>query len=155
MPVQLTMFDAIEIPITKGRTAFVDPIDADLANHKWHFNKDHVGRLSSILMHRVVMSRILGRELLRSEHVDHIDGNILNNRNTRMRRNNTSGYKGVWWHKNNHVWVASIKINGKMIYAGFFTDVIEAARAYDKAAIEHFGEFARTNVMLGLLPSLD
>lgn len=64
---------------------------------------------ANICLHRVVMSRVLGRAFEESEFVDHIDGNKLNNRrenlrlvtskqhsrNRRISKNNTSGYKGV------------------------------------------------------------
>ena len=60
--------------------------------------------------------------------------------------NNTSGFKGVHWHKYAKKWMASIKVNKVPIYLGLFVDPIEAARAYDKAAVKHFGEFARPNL---------
>lgn len=60
-----------------------------------------------------------------------------------MGRNNTSGYKGVI--RSDGRWVAQIKLNGRSRCLGRFDDVVEAARAYDRAAIELFGEFARPN----------
>ena len=92
--------------------------------------------------------------------IDHIDGNGLNNRwlnlreathaqnmsNRKMQRNNTSGYRGVHCGASNRKWMAKIKINSKMVHLGGFDSADEAAHAYNKAAIEHHGEFARLNV---------
>jgi len=92
-------------------------------------------------------------------HVDHINGNPLDNRksnlricthaensnNTGPRKNNTSGYKGVYWAKRNKRWLAQITHNGKQVYIGHYKDKEEAARAYDAKAKEFQGEFAYLN----------
>jgi len=61
----------------------------------------------------------------------------------------SSGYKGVFRSKPDNKWCAKIRNNGKLIHIGYFPATpegeIEAARAYDRAAQEHFGEFAKTN----------
>lgn len=62
----------------------------------------------------------------------------------------SSGFKGV--SKRAGKWRAYITVGGRFISLGSFTTVREAARAYDAAAREHFGEFAATNEDLGLLP---
>ena len=54
-------------------------------------------------------------------------------RNTRqIMITNTSGYRGVGWHKTSKKWIAKININKKRIYLGYFSDKVEAAKAYDK-----------------------
>ena len=50
-------------------------------------------------------------------------------------------------------WEAQIEMNGKTTWLGSFTTLEDAARVYDKAALKCFGEFAKTNEMMGLLPS--
>lgn len=72
-----------------------------------------------------------------------------NNGNEGLRPCNTSGYKGVvkdsfrsgWWR-------AQICVNGRKRNLGRFERIEDAAAAYDKAAIEGFGEYAVTNAML-------
>jgi hypothetical protein len=68
-----------------------------------------------------------------------------NNANQRRRKDNTSGYKGVVWHKRERRWQAQIQVEGKCLYLGGFDDPKDAAQAYNVAAFTHFGEFARLN----------
>ena len=68
-----------------------------------------------------------------------------NMQNSRIPSNNSSGFKGAFWHKRERKWQAQIKLNGKKKHLDYFDTVEEAAAAYDKAAIELFGEFARPN----------
>jgi len=96
--------------------------------------------------------------------VDHIDRNTLNNRkanlricdkstnaqNGKMHKDNKSKYKGVCFSKGMKKYVAQIKRkDSSNEVIGYFSSAKEAAKAYDKAAIAHFGKFARTNHMEG------
>ena len=95
--------------------------------------------------------------LLKKCLIDHKDRNPLNNCKSNLRyctysennsnsakqKNNTSGFKGVW--KSGKGWAAKIMINYKAIYLGSFKDRIEAAKAYNEAAIKYHGEFAHIN----------
>jgi hypothetical protein len=90
------------------------------------------------------------------EQIDHIDGVRANNRggnlreatqsqnqgNTRIRKDNTSGIKGVCWSKAARKWLACIQVNGKFKHLGLFITAEEASAAYRKAANAAFGEFA-------------
>lgn len=92
---------------------------------------------------------------------DHKDRNPLNNQKLNLRpctnqqnaRNKiksqndvfSSEYKGVSWDKNNKLWQAYIRLNGKLKFLGRFDDEIKAAKAYNNAAIKYFGEFACLN----------
>ena len=69
--------------------------------------------------------------------------NTENSRNKRKPSNNTSGYKGI--SKLGDRWQAGIGHNYAHIYIGLYKTKIEAARAYDKAAMKYHGEFAWLN----------
>lgn len=171
---KLPLEDVIEIPLTQGQVAYIDAVDADLAQYKWfarfqsHYangGEFHATRNTRLtgekrateLMHRVILSRILDRPLLRSEIVDHKNRNPLDNRrenlrlatisqnsmNAGIRSDNDSGYKGVCWRKDKQKWEAYIKFNGKRQFLGYFGTPQSAHKAYCIAAKEMFGEFAR------------
>jgi hypothetical protein len=102
-------------------------------------------------LHRLLMSAPAGVE------VDHIDGNTFDNRRSSnlrlcthhqnsMNRSKNIGrdsFKGVYPRSHKHV--AAIKLNAKNIYLGIFSNPIDAARAYNAAALKYHGEFARLN----------
>lgn len=87
--------------------------------------------------------------------IDHIDGNRLNNkinnlraatsqqnnRNKRSRSDNASGYRGVSWDRCNKKWQAYIGVGNKNKSLGKFDRPEDAARAYQMAAAELFGDF--------------
>lgn len=168
---QLSLFEPVEIQLTQGYVTVVDPLDADLALLVWGadvsdkrnaiYAKRHIQqgtKKTNEYMHRVIMARIVGRPLSRSEHVDHVDLNGLNNARSNLRlanmsqnkqncglqSNNTSGYKGVFWNKRRDKWEAQIHVSGKKLFLGRFDDKAEANAAYCDAANRLFGEFART-----------
>lgn len=120
------------------------------------------GRTRRVLMHRIILARMLGRPLTRRDMVDHADGNPLNNQRSNLRlaswaengfnrsrqANGTSGYKGVTWFKRRQKWQALIQCRGKRHFLGYYDTAEEAAHAYDAAARELHGEFARFNFPL-------
>lgn len=66
-----------------------------------------------------------------------------NRANTKRARNNTSGFKGVCFHKRSGKWVARITLNNRLNYLGSFDQPEVAHVAYCEAARRIFGEFAR------------
>jgi hypothetical protein len=92
--------------------------------------------------------------------IDHINGNRSDNRIKNLRlasssqnqlnrgksTNNTTGHKGVSYHAKRRHWQAMISINGRNKFLGNFATAEEAADAYNKAALKHHGEFARTDL---------
>jgi len=62
----------------------------------------------------------------------------VQSRNTRkLRANNTSGYRGVSWHKTKNKWGASIRVNSKLNNIGYFNKALDAAKAYDQYVIDN------------------
>jgi hypothetical protein len=111
-------------------------------------------RFFTTYMHRELMD--VGEGLL----VDHVNQDSMDNRRANLRpatraeniRNrkkfsNSSGsrYKGIYLNKNHKRWVARITFAKKRIHLGIVRDDIEAARAYDRAALKYHGEFASLN----------
>lgn len=159
-----------QITLAGGAVAMVDAVDGDLAAASWFRNANgyaicnigaRPGRQTA-RMHRIIMRRVLGRELERWEMVDHIDGDPLNNRrgNLRLATNsqnqfnrdlpahNRTGYKGVSLNSpscTQRPYQAAIMVNRKKIYLGSYPTAQEAARAYDDAARRLAGEYARGN----------
>jgi hypothetical protein len=157
----------IEVTLNKGYIAIVDDCDADLAGMHWNA---YIGKGDCVyaansplgLMHRVILSRMLGRELVRSDNTDHIKGHVfpdrpyaLNNLRENLRlataRQNQQnkrlsptrgGLKGAAWHKRYNKWIAQIKVDGRNVFLGYYMTAIEAHNAYCAAAIHYHGEFA-------------
>jgi len=71
---------------------------------------------------------------------------------SRKGRQPSSRFKGVSKHPVNRTWVAHVTYRRNRMYLGSFASDVAAARAYDEAVVRLHGAFARTNVMLGLLP---
>lgn len=97
--------------------------------------------------------------------IDHVNGDSLDDRfsnlrdaspsentcNRKLQSNNTSGFKGVYWLKANKKWRVRVGVGGKDHHIGLFDDQLSAALAYDRAAKELQGEYAKTNKTLGRL----
>jgi hypothetical protein len=159
------------INLTQNKEALVSDEDFEFLNqNKWCAHKQpklkgfyavkaqNIGRINgrrkqkTVHMHRLIMEKTLGRDLKRSEKIDHINHNPLDNRRENLRiathrqnlqnqkRKTTSKYPGVYWHKQGKKWLAQIKLNGKRKYLGLFTDEREAAKAYEKAVRENCNE---------------
>lgn len=157
-----------EIRLSRGLVALVDDEDVALVSEGWAWHAipssytTYAGRRVAAcwadkpvteMMHRLILGSPEGR-------VDHINGNGLDNRrcnlrvstpsqnggNRRAGSTGSSRFKGVSWHKRQQRWVAYIRVAGRRIQAGSFVSEVAAARAYDDAAREAFGEFAALNV---------
>jgi hypothetical protein len=162
---------AKEIELTKGKKALVDDSDFDwLIESKWHFTNTGYAGTNKLMshgcetqtMHRAILDAPQGFD------VDHINGNKLDNRpcNLRLatrrqnllskskRKDSKMKYKGVMYVKPSATmlqperkkpYLATIRMEGKRKFLGYFTTQEEAALAYNKAAMELHGEFARLN----------
>ncbi len=153
-----------EIPLSQGMVAIVDDADFDwLSQWKWYAVANHGSAYTRPLkfyvrckaagyMHRLIAAAPDGLQ------VDHINGNPLDNRRENLRvctrRQNllsrpsgsspsASGFRGVFQGKNRYR--ARIVVHGHRYGLGAFATPEDAARAYDAAARQHFGEFAWLN----------
>ena len=153
------------IDLTNGHVAVVDRDDHEwLAQWKWYAwehrhtfyarRNGRAGESPIVAMHVAILAPGDGFQ------VDHINGNGLDNRRVNLREathsqnqwnrgpscRNTSGFKGVGWHKARREWRARIKVEGRDIHLGWFGSALDAARAYDEAAATYHGEFAWRNL---------
>jgi hypothetical protein len=148
------------INLTKGFETVVDDADMEwLSQWNWCVNGHSyympyaVSRLGGriVKMHQLILPAKEGFV------PDHIDGNGLNNCRHNLRyatpsqniqnslRRNRRLPKGVTHHKLSGKFNARIFTSGKTVSLGYFHDPEEAARAYDAAALEKFGKFAKLN----------
>ncbi len=149
-----------KIFLTDGQFTLVSEEDfLFLAGYNWWVHKkDNYVRcssrtdgLNSQLMHRIIAKRM---KIDCFNEIDHIDQDKLNNQrnnlrpasksqnqaNSKIKVDNTSGYKGVHWAKGR--WVARIQVGKQRINLGVFDTPENASLAYQIAADHYFGEFA-------------
>ncbi len=150
------------IPLSKGANAIVDIDETKSINsHKWWLRatSKHLRYAArkengkTIYMHREILNTPAGM------HTDHINGDGLDNRKSNLRictptqnqhnsvkwANKSSKFKGVSFNKQTKKWEAYIRFNCKLIHLGRHKSEFVAAKAYDRKAVELFGEFANIN----------
>jgi hypothetical protein len=149
-----------QIPLTQGYVALVDDEDYERVVRlgKWHA-KTKRGVNAVYACHSGSSKVSLHGFVTGWSYVDHINGDGLDNRRANLRqathagnmqnqrrpKNNTSGYKGVSWHRATGKWRAYIKRDGKQVHLGIFDTPEAAAHAYDDASRELHGAFSRPN----------
>jgi len=155
------MNDIGVIHLTNGGFTVVDADMFDqLDRHNWQMDKNgyvvrgsRIGKNTTpISMHRVVNQTPSGNK------TDHKNGVKFDNRRDNLRtasnqqnganrqiKPHSSKFKGVTWDKSRRKWKATIKVNYKLINLGRFEREEDAGMAYNKKAVEHFGQFACIN----------
>lgn len=160
------------VHLSKGYKAIIDSADANIASqYSWRADigrrkdgsirtvyarserRNSDGSRDVILLHRLLLSP---EERM---HVDHIDGDGLNNRrcniriaspsqnqwNKRTPESSVTGMKGVSFKKNRGKFQATIRVLGKTRHLGLFSDVSEARKAYCDANRKMHPEFGRAD----------
>lgn len=160
--------DHVEILLVHKGEKYYAKIDLEyielISDYRWYAHKSKYSGFYArsatkgdfISMHQLVLPK---KESL---YIDHINGDTLDNRRcnlrhatasqnqlnrARMSKRNTSGYRGVYFHKNWKRWSANIWKDGKFTHIGSFGTAKEAAIAYNKATKETHGEFGRLNII--------
>jgi len=155
-----------EIQLTQGYVASVDDEDFERVNQfKWYAHRNKIRTVvygytkinkKSVMLHRFIM-KVNETKI----QVDHRNGDGLDCKKVNMRlclhgqnqangkkyKNCSSKYKGVYYSNHAKKWAAQVAtgVSGKPRPLGYFNDEKEAAKAYDKAALELHGEFALIN----------
>jgi hypothetical protein len=166
-----------EIQLTQGKVALVDDEDFEaLAAHKWcALHVGHTfyakrakrlpdGRKGTEYMHRVVLARKIGRDLLKGERPDHEHGNGLDNRRGEVRlatpsqnnhncrkhgANTSSRFLGVWWSNTRKRWYAEIQVNEKCVWLGTHHTEQDAVQSREAYVLAHPELHARSNFPQG------
>lgn len=160
----------LQVQQRSGRihTILFEEADADVVGqYRWWVQASHAPNLfyactevrksdrrrTSLYMHSLLLG-VVG--------IDHVNGNGLDNRRGNLRpashalnganqrpRAGSSTYKGVSWKPSKNKWLAQIMVNSKTRFLGYHASEIDAARAYDAAALEAWDEFAWLNFPVG------
>ena len=156
-----------KIKLTRGKSAIIDAADyRKVSEHKWYTCPDMNTwyamteiKGKSVQLHRFLM------QPKKDQEADHINGNGLDNRrcnlrfathaenqhNSRKRKDGvTSKYKGVCRHaQHKNKFYVQIMVGNRKKFLGLFKCEVDAALAYDIAALKYFKEFARLNFPKG------
>ncbi len=162
-------YGIVYLKLTNGKVVLFDEVDRDLVIKNWQPTGRYVSKKDNdrkhIYMHRIILERMLGRPLKDNEIADHINSDGFDNRRENIRaltqdenstnamkparsntkKKSTSRYKGVSFDKGLGRWRARITCGGITHHIGYFGDETDAAKAYDKAAIAFFGDYAKLN----------
>lgn len=146
---------------SKGEEFWFDKEDYELIkNYTWYFGTkgEVIAKVNhtSLLLHRLVMN-VTDFEI-QVDHIKHkrfdnrksqlrIVDNSKNQMNSKKRKDNTSGCKGVSWHKKNGMWYAYINVNKKRIHLGYFHKLEEAIRVRKNAEKKYFGKYSYDHSM--------
>ena len=147
------------------RVALLDDVDVDLTELRWHLHDARRSRIpyairhhrgTTAYLHRIVMARVLGRDLAKGELVDHANRDSLDNTRSNLRvatrhqnamnsdSSPRSGHRGVLWCPRKELWRAEVWCHERRLFSRYCKTLPEAIEARRLAALGLFGEFAPT-----------
>lgn len=152
---KITVFGDIAIvPLTRGFNAIIDAVDVDkVSGYNWYAHNGNGGFYAARGSNTVFLHHIIAG----SGMIDHISRDTLDNRrcnlrhctpsqnnyNSTIRKDNSSGVKGIGFRKDNSKWRVRISVEGKCICIGHFNRLEDAKEARIKASKKYHKEFAR------------
>jgi AP2 domain len=156
----------MEIPLTQGKVAQIDPEDWPLVSRfTWHAKLENgalwyaaatireAGAKRTLKMHDPIMGVRPGEMADHRDNAATLDNqrsnlricsNAQNQQNTGS-RGGSSRFKGVSWSVRKRKWLVQFRCHGEYHFVGYFADEVQAAKAYDAAILPLAGEFARLN----------
>lgn len=143
-------------PDSYGRYEFYfDLEDYDkIKNYTWRFSNDYLRdtKDGNIAMHQIILptedgfvaDHIHGEKSKNDNRKENlrIANQSQNLMNTKKRKDNTSGVKGVYWRKDTNKWTAFIWVDKKHISLGCFGNFEDAVKTRREAEEKYFGEFS-------------
>lgn len=158
------------VTLTKGFFALIDSWNAErigrhdrYANWNHHTNSYYATRKLNgrgWKMHREILrisKGVVGDHIQSRRTLDNREANLRsatpsqNSMNRKMQANNTSGLRGVMWHKRIKMWQAAIRVNRKAIHLGYFSTKEAAYAAYCSAALKYHCQFAGVETCANVL----
>lgn len=139
----------------KGRhkaLAWIDTEDLEKVKPwRWSFDNGYARATIkgyTVRLHQLIMKRVFATDSLELDHRNRnkldcrkqnlrVCSRSTNTQNTNLRRNNTSGVKGVWYDKSQNSWIAQIMVNYKRICLGTFKDKQEAIKVRRAAETQY------------------
>lgn len=137
-----TMVDVADLPLLEGLALHV-------GNNGYAYFRPPGKEGRNSTLHSLLMGTHPGK------HVDHLNGDKLDNRRENLRvvtpqinqvnrkhlnKNNVSGVRGLTWRSRSKRWIVQIGVNRRVHYLGSFADIEDAKRVRRAAELEYFGE---------------
>ena len=135
---------------------YIDKEDYELVKQfTWNTKTDSDYLQTNYQRKKFSLHRLIMKVNNPKQQIDHINHNVLDNRKCNLRivtnsqnqmnrnkpKQNTSGVRGVYWHKNKKQWQANIQVDNKLLYLGIFDKKEDAIDARLKAEKQYFKQY--------------